>query len=137
MVLERLVWILEVPEAESWCIIINDIYSYTIFERVFMGSTVALDNMVPVTFLDHGGASKTLNKVGDGNPVIVLKNNRPSAVIITPDDYKHLMQVEEDFALYREAMERLQQDDGTRLTGEEVFGKGYEPVDDGYEPEFE
>jgi len=102
-----------------------------------MGSTVALDNMVPVTFLNHGGASKTLNKVGDDNPVIVLKNNRPSAVIITPDDYKRLTQAEEDFALYREAMERLQQDDGTRLTGEEVFAKGYEPVDDGYEPEFE
>ena len=46
-------------------------------------------------------------------------------------------QTEEDFALYRKAVERLHDDDGTRLTGEEVFGAGYTPVDDGYKPEFE
>lgn len=44
---------------------------------------------------------------------------------------------EEDFALYRKAVERLHDDDGTRLTGEEVFGADYTPVDDGYKPEFE
>lgn len=46
-------------------------------------------------------------------------------------------QTKEDFALYRKAVERLHDDDGTRLTGEEVFGVGYTPVDDGYKPEFE
>lgn len=102
-----------------------------------MANTVALDNMVPVTFLNHGGASRTLNRVGDDNPVVVLKNNRPSAVIITPADYNRLTQAEEDFALYREAMERLRDDDGTRFTSEDVFGKDYKPMDDGYEPEFE
>ena len=102
-----------------------------------MANTIALDNMVPVTFLNHGGASRTLNRVGDDNPVVVLKNNRPSAVIITPADYNRLTQAEEDFALYRKAVERLHDDDGTRLTGEEVFGAGYTPVDDGYKPEFE
>lgn len=102
-----------------------------------MANTIALDNMVPVTFLNHGGASRTLNRVGDDNPVVVLKNNRPSAVIITPADYNRLTQAEEDFALYREAMERLRDDDGTRFTSEDVFGKDYKPMDDECEPEFE
>lgn len=102
-----------------------------------MANTIALDNMVPVTFLNHGGASRTLNRVGDDNPVVVLKNNRPSAVIITPADYNRLTQAEEDFALYREAMERLRDDDGTRFTSEDVFGKDYKSMDDEYEPEFE
>lgn len=102
-----------------------------------MANTIALDNMVPVTFLNHGGASRTLNRVGDDNPVVVLKNNRPSAVIITPADYNRLTQAEEDFTLYREAMERLRDDDGTRFTSEDVFGKDYKPMDDEYEPEFE
>lgn len=78
-----------------------------------MANTIALGNMAPVTFLNHGGASRTLNKVGNDNPVVVPKNNRPSAVIITPADYNRLTQAEEDFALYREAMERLHDDDGT------------------------
>ena len=102
-----------------------------------MGQAATLDNMVSISSLNHGGASKALNRLGNENPVIVLRNNRPDAVILTPADYKRLTQAEEDFALYREAVERLRHDDGTRLDGEEVFGKGYRPVDDGYEPEFE
>lgn len=96
-----------------------------------------LDNMISVTSLNHGGASKALSRVGNDNPVVVLKNNRPSAVIITPDDYRRLTQAEEDFALYREAMDRLRDDDGTRLTPDEVYGKDHKSADDGYEPEFE
>lgn len=52
-----------------------------------MSVTSILDNMISVTDLSHGDASKTLSRVGNNHPVIVLKNNRPSAVIITPDDY--------------------------------------------------
>ncbi|WP_281775191.1 type II toxin-antitoxin system Phd/YefM family antitoxin [Bifidobacterium ruminantium] len=105
--------------------------------EVNMVATSILDNMVSVTSLNHGGASKALSQVGDDRPVIVLKNNRPSAVIITPDDYRRLTQAEENFALYREAMERLRNDDGTRLTDADVFGENYHPIDDGFEPEFE
>lgn len=39
------------------------------------------------------------------------------------------------FVLYREAVERMKADDGTRLTSDEVYGKDYRPIDDGYEPE--
>lgn len=49
-----------------------------------MSVTSILDNMISVTDLSHGDASKTLSRVGNNHPVIVLKNNRPSAVIITP-----------------------------------------------------
>lgn len=46
-------------------------------------------------------------------------------------------QAEEDLALYLEAMGRLKSDDGRRLTEDEVWGEDYQPVDDGYEPEFD
>ena len=74
-----------------------------------------LDSMVSVTSLNHGGASKALSQVGDNHPVVVLKNNQPSAVIITPADYRRLTQAEENFALYRKAVERLRNDDSTLL----------------------
>lgn len=95
------------------------------------------DSMVSVTSLNHGGASKALSQVGDNHPVVVLKNNQPSAVIITPADYRRLTQAEENFALYRKAVERLRNDDSTLLTDADVFGEDYEPIDDGFEPEFE
>ncbi|MBT1161458.1 type II toxin-antitoxin system Phd/YefM family antitoxin [Bifidobacterium sp. SO1] len=96
-----------------------------------------IDNLVPISVFNHGGASKAFAKVGNDKPVVVLKNNQPAAVIISMDDYKRFTEAEEDFALYLEAMEREKHDDGTRLSREDVFGKNYQPIDDGYEVEFE
>lgn len=96
-----------------------------------MSAASILDSMVSVTSLNHGGASKALSQVGDNHPVVVLKNNQPSAVIITPADYRRLTQAEENFALYRKAVERLRNDDSTLLTDADVFGEDYEPIDDG------
>lgn len=59
-----------------------------------MSAASILDSMVSVTSLNHGGASKALSQVGDNHPVVVLKNNQPSAVIITPVDYRRLTQAE-------------------------------------------
>ena len=66
-----------------------------------------------------------------------MRNNKPAAIVISPDDYRRLTEAEEDFALYLEAEERMKKDDGTRLGMDAVFGKDYKPVDDGYVPEFE
>ena len=90
-----------------------------------MSVTSILDNMISVTDLNRGGASKTLSRVGNNHPVIVLDGNRP------------LTQAEEDFALYQEAMDRLHNGDGTQLTDIDVFGEHYHSVNDGFEPEFE
>ncbi|WEV66359.1 type II toxin-antitoxin system Phd/YefM family antitoxin [Bifidobacterium sp. ESL0764] len=101
-----------------------------------MGSSVFLENLVSASEFNHGKASQTFKRVQDDNPVVVLKNNKPTAVIVSPNDYRRLTEAEENFVLYQEAMERLKNDSGKRLTEVEVFGKESE-VDDGYEPEFE
>ncbi len=58
-----------------------------------MSAASILDSMVSVTSLNHGGASKALSQVGDNHPVVVLKNNQPSAVIITPADYRRSLRL--------------------------------------------
>ena len=90
-----------------------------------MAGNITLDNLVSVSELSHGGVSKTLSRVG------------PAAGVISPDEYRRLTEAEEDFALYLEAEERMKKGDGTRLGMDDVFGKEYKPVDDGYVPEFE
>lgn len=82
-------------------------------------------------------ACKTLSRVGNNNPIVVMRNNKPAAGVISPDEYRRLTEAEEDFALYLEAEERMKKGDGTRLGMDDVFGKEYKPVDDGYVPEFE
>ena len=96
-----------------------------------MAGNITLDNLVSVSELSHGGVSKTLSRVGNNNPIV------PAAGVISPDEYRRLTEAEEDFALYLEAEERMKKGDGTRLGMDDVFGKEYKPVDDGYVPEFE
>ena len=38
---------------------------------------------------------------------MVVKNNRPTAVVLTPEEYAYLAELEEDIALYNLATERL------------------------------
>lgn len=102
-----------------------------------MAGNITLDNLVSVSELSHGGAGKTPGRVGNNNPIVVMRNNKPAAIVISPDDYRRLTEAEEDFALYLEAEERMKKGDGTRLGMDDVFGKDYKPVDDGYVPEFE
>ena len=71
-----------------------------------MAGNITLDNLVSVSELSHGGVSKTLSRVGDNNPIVVMRNNKPAAIVISPDDYRRLTEAEEDFALYLEAEER-------------------------------
>lgn len=101
-----------------------------------MEAQAVLDSMVPISEFSHGGAGRTFSRVVDGCPVFVLKHNRPAAVIVSPDDYRRMSEAVADLALYQEAVARLEADDGTRYTMDEVFGSG-EPADPDYEPEFE
>lgn len=81
-----------------------------------MASTMALDNIMPVSELGHGGVGKAIGRTEDGNP----SSNKPAAVIITPDDYRRYTEADVDFALYLEAVKRMNRDDGTRRTMGEV-----------------
>ncbi len=50
------------------------------------------DCMISVSELGRGQASKVIQAVEDeGNPYIVVKNNKPQAVIISIDEYTELM----------------------------------------------
>lgn len=77
-----------------------------------MAGNITLDNLVSVSELSHGGVSKTLSRVGNNNPIVVMRNNKPAAGVISPDDYRRLTEAEEDFALYLEAEERMKKGTG-------------------------
>ena len=52
-----------------------------------MAGNITLDNLVSVSELSHGGVSKTLSRVGNNNPIVVMRNNKPAAGVISPDEY--------------------------------------------------
>lgn len=55
------------------------------------------DCMISVSELGRGQASKVIQSVEDtGNPYIVVKNNKPQAVIISIEEYTNLMKSKEN-----------------------------------------
>ncbi len=52
-----------------------------------MKVTKVIKQMTSITHFNKGKASKLFSKVKKGDPLIVVKNNIPVAIIISPDEY--------------------------------------------------
>ena len=46
-----------------------------------------LNNLVSVTMFNQGQASKIFNRLQEEKQIVVLKNNIPTAVLLSPDEY--------------------------------------------------
>ncbi len=66
-----------------------------------------LNSLVSITQFNKGQASRIFDRLNNEKQLIVLKNNIPSAVIISPDEYIRLSEIAEDYQLLLEAQERL------------------------------
>lgn len=66
-----------------------------------------LNSLVSITQFNKGQASRIFDRLNTEKQLIVLKNNIPSAVIISPDEYIRLSEIAEDYYLLLEAQERL------------------------------
>ncbi|MGL4799534.1 MAG: type II toxin-antitoxin system prevent-host-death family antitoxin [Cellulosilyticaceae bacterium] len=68
-----------------------------------------LDFLIPITQFNKGQASRIFDRLRTEKQLVVLKNNAPSAVILSPEEYARLAELEEDYALLLEATNRLAQ----------------------------
>lgn len=81
-----------------------------------------LNSLVSVTQFNKGQASKIFDRLTAEKQIIVLKNNVPSAVILSPDEYIRLSEIEENYKLITEAKSRLDKNrDKKGLSEDEVM----------------
>lgn len=73
-----------------------------------------LNSLVSITQFNKGQASRIFDRLNTEKQLIVLKNNIPSAVILSPDEYVRLSEIAEDYCLLLEAQERLKNNSGQR-----------------------
>lgn len=66
-----------------------------------------LQRLVPITQFNRGQASRIFDRLRSEPQLIVLKNNQPSAVILAPEEYTRLTEIEENYRLLLEANKRL------------------------------
>ncbi|MCD8078382.1 MAG: type II toxin-antitoxin system Phd/YefM family antitoxin [Lachnospiraceae bacterium] len=69
-------------------------------------------SLVPISQFNKGQASRIFDRLHSESQLIVLKNNQPTAFILSPDEYERLTELEEDYVLLAEAYERLEKNNG-------------------------
>ena len=66
-----------------------------------------LNSLVSITQFNKGQASNIFDRLRTERQLVVLKNNAPSAVILSPEEYERLSDIEEDYQLLLLAQERI------------------------------
>ncbi len=68
-----------------------------------------MDCLVPISLFNKGQATKIFSRLRETKELFVLKNNQPSAVILAPEEYARLTEIEENYTLLLEATRRLEE----------------------------
>lgn len=66
-----------------------------------------LHSLISITQFNRGQAAKIFDRLRTERQLVVLKNNQPSAIILSPEEYARLSEIEEDYTLLTEANDRL------------------------------
>ncbi len=74
-------------------------------------STNITKSLVSISQFNKGQASRIFDRLHTEDQIVVLKNNKPEAVIVSLEEYDRLTEAEEDNYLLIEAIERLQKND--------------------------
>lgn len=67
-----------------------------------------LQSLVPISQFNKGQAAKIFDRLHFEKELVVLKNNQPSAIILSPEEYTRLTEIEEDYFLLLEANKRIE-----------------------------
>lgn len=70
-------------------------------------TTDVLNSLISITQFNKGQASKIFDRLRTERQLVVLKNNAPSAVILSPEEYERLAEIEEDYQLLLLAQQRI------------------------------
>lgn len=84
--------------------------------------TSAIQNTVSISLFNRGLAGKVFQDVKKSGAKVVIKNNEPECVLISPEEYVQLMNEVNDARLLKTAVERMQHyDPATAIPAEEVY----------------
>ena len=64
-------------------------------------------SLVPINQFAGSQASRVFERLHQENQLIVLKDDQPAAVILSPKEFSRLSEIEEDYQLLLEANKRL------------------------------
>ena len=81
----------------------------------------AVDALVPITRFNRGEANKIFDEVRESGYKVVVKNNAPTCVLITPERYEKMMEMIIDQYLLELSEERMANCSGVFYSQEELM----------------
>lgn len=78
-----------------------------------------MKKIVPITRFNRGEANKIFDEVQSGGPKLVMKNNRPACVLLSPEQYESMIEMLSDSLLLAEAEQRMVSHDDTQNISQE------------------
>ncbi len=97
-----------------------------------MNTVNVLDSIIPISLFNKGQANKIFSEVKKFGTRIVVKNNVPECILMSPQSYQQMMEEYEDAILAAEATKRLA-DESKYISQSEVmknFGLSDADLDD-------
>ena len=82
-----------------------------------------LDALIPISRFNKGEANKIFDEVKESGCKIVVKNNAPACVLLTPEKYQEMLEMLEDQYLFAIAEERIKHDNGNAISFDDVIAK--------------
>lgn len=86
-----------------------------------MTTTAVLQSMIPVSRFNKGEAGRIFDELTHDKTKIVVKNNVPVAVILSPDEYARIIDENADNILLAEASMRVSQSSQSDFISETDF----------------
>ena len=81
-----------------------------------------MKSIVPITRFNKGEANRIFDEVEATGTKIVMKNNRPACILMSPSQYENLMEMLSDYIMREEAEHRMAEYDPAKsLTQEEML----------------
>lgn len=83
-----------------------------------------INAIIPISRFNKGEAGKIFDEVSISGVKVVVKNNKPTCVLITPEKYEELMETIENYQLLFEAANRMKAArDGDFVSHEDVLSE--------------
>ena len=82
-----------------------------------------LNNTVPISLFNKGLAGRIFNSVKETGAKVVMKNNAPECILLSPEEYKKMIDEINDAKLLEIAINRLKEDDGNHILADKVYEK--------------
>lgn len=83
-----------------------------------------INAIIPISRFNKGEASKIFEEVLEAGVKIVVKNNKPTCVLVAPDEYQKMLDEMEDYLLLKEAIQRISTNSpSTNISQEDLIKK--------------